>query len=418
MNNNFWGLEIEKASQIGVQKNKGNFWLNYRDTVGAVHWDTSLTVIQLSLFRTSGLPLSTYWPAIPPWDNGWFFYSQNTEERCGHTCDVHELVDTTRDESLEMSIAEGTYETTLENAVAADQYLYDLLAGDSTMLHSQTSFEDFYLSHQSGAVGQINEVTGNLKSALQPDTVFTDSIATIESALNSEVSSLFELDSLSQANLQIDYTIQRELIFGKVDSIGGSLEDLLDQRNQNAQLYLDSASLKNQNVLPVQIPQENELFINQMNFELMEFGKDTLLSYYPQILQIAQQCPAIGGPAVYRARTLVALFNDTIDYENSCLQNGSLRIQQPVKNVKTTPLIAVNPNPADSKIDIRINKDLEGICKIEIATSLGSIVYSEIRNCKEKSFSIQTSFLTPGIYAVKVVVGSVATNVVKLVIAR
>jgi len=130
------------------------------------------------------------------------------------------------------------------------------------------------------------------------------------------------------------------------------------------------------------------------------------------------QCPYTGGPAVYRARTLVALFNDTIDYENSCLQNGSLRIQQPVKNVKTTPLIAVNPNPADSKIDIRINKDLEGICKIEIATSLGSIVYSEIRNCKEKSFSIQTSFLTPGIYAVKVVVGSVATNVVKLVIAR
>jgi len=131
-----------------------------------------------------------------------------------------------------------------------------------------------------------------------------------------------------------------------------------------------------------------------------------------------QQFLYIGGPAVYRARTLVALFNDTIDYENACIQNGSLRIQQPVKNVKTTPLIAVNPNPADNKIEIQINKDLDGICKIEIANSLGSIVYSEIRNCKEKSFSIQTSFLTPGIYAVKVVVGSVATDVVKLVIAR
>ena len=383
-----------------------------------MHWDTSLTVIQNSEFRTSGIPFSTYWPAIPPWDNGWFISLPGTEERCGHTCDVHQLVDTTRDESLEMSIAEGTYETTLENAVVADQYLYDLLAVDSAMLHSQTSFEDFYLSQQSGAVGQINEVTSKMKSALQPDSIFTDSIASVESALNNEVLSLYEVDSLSQANLQIDYTLQRELISVQVDSISGALQVLLNQKNQNAQIFLDSASLKNQSILPNQIPQENELFINQMNFELLEFGKDTLLVYYPQIIQIAQQCPNIGGPAVYRARTLVALFNDTIDYDNACLQNSSIRIQQSIKKVEIAPLISVIPNPADSKIDIQINKELEGICKIEISNTIGSVVYSEVRNCKEKSFSINTSFLAQGIYSVKVVAGSLPTNFVKLIIAR
>ncbi|MDQ3049353.1 MAG: right-handed parallel beta-helix repeat-containing protein, partial [Bacteroidota bacterium] len=93
MTNNFWGLEIDSLSYIGIQKHKGNRWVNYRDTVGAVNWDTTGTFLLSSLFRTSGLPLSVYYPAIPSWNNGWFVTQFGTEERCGPTCTIEALTD-------------------------------------------------------------------------------------------------------------------------------------------------------------------------------------------------------------------------------------------------------------------------------------------------------------------------------------
>ena len=48
------------------------------------------------------------------------------------------------------------------------------------------------------------------------------------------------------------------------------------------------------------------------------------MNNYQQILSIAEQCPYSGGVAVYIARSLIALFNDSIIYddENNCLQQG------------------------------------------------------------------------------------------------
>jgi len=418
MKNNFWGLEIDTLTEIGPQKNKGNIWLNYRDTVGAVNWNYTIPGLQGSVFRTSGAYPSIYWPLIASWESNWFKFLSDPEEGCGHTCDVQQLADTTRDESLEMSIAQGSYSTTQENVVVADQYLFDLLAGDSVMLHSESAFENFYASHESGTVGQINEVANNIKAAYQIDSVIADSIELIQVASTNTTSNLYALDSLSLINMPVDYMSQREFMISNRDSIAGELEDLLIQKNQHSNAFFDSASTLNQNVVASQIPQQNELTINEACFKFIAFGSDTLLSNFPEVLNIAHQCPSVGGPAVYRARTLVALITDTIDYDDACQQTGSLRIQLSATKKRSTPMISVIPNPANNKITISINQTLEGMCRIEIANLLGETVLSQAGNCKEQKFSLNTAYLNPGIYSVRLITGSVCSNIVKLVIAR
>ncbi len=417
-----FGLQIgypnDTTSEIGVQKNKGNRWVSYRDTVGAVNYNNSIGGLFASLFRTSGNPSSVYYPAIPIWDNGWFFFSPGTEEWCGNTCNIHEIIDTTRDQSLEMSIALGTFESTEENTVVAEQYLFDLLTSDSLMLQSETVYEDFYDEHQSGTVGQINEVNSTLKSALQPDSIYYNSIFETDSIWNGYLADMQELDSLALANPQNDYSAQIETLSQQIIDVVNELKDLSIEQHETALDFIEDASILNNNISPDQLPQTNEKFINQINFQFITFGNDALVNYYNEILGVAEQCPTYGGPAVYRARTLLALLNDSLSFEDACSQYSSSRNQLANQHNKLTPKISIVPNPANNKINIILAEAFKGICQIEISNSLGESVLLEQKNCNDKSVIVSVSDLKPGVYSVKVLLGESASDIVKLVIAR
>jgi methionine aminopeptidase len=136
-----------------------------------------------------------------------------------------------------------------------------------------------------------------------------------------------------------------------------------------------------------------------------------------QILAIAIQCPINGGQAVFRARTLIELIDDSIDFENACLQSVD-RVNKIIKHEDKYYKILLNPNPADQSITISINEEVVGICRIEITNSLGEKVVSQEKNCKQITFSVDTSKLKSGVYAVKVISGRNLIAVEKLVITR
>ncbi|MEZ5068735.1 MAG: hypothetical protein R2847_09700 [Bacteroidia bacterium] len=85
------------------------------------------------------------------------------------------------------------------------------------------------------------------------------------------------------------------------------------------------------------------------------------------MLNIAEQCPYSGGKAVYMARGLVALFNDTIMYEdesNCLLQNMRLQNVQP--DIERKYGNKNNANQANTFADVELNSSYEGICRIII----------------------------------------------------
>jgi len=135
------------------------------------------------------------------------------------------------------------------------------------------------------------------------------------------------------------------------------------------------------------------------------------------MVQTIFQCPDAGA-AVYSMRNFIALFNDTIYYddESVCLQAGFNR-QIAATNI-TTSEISVVPNPATDKVDIYLSNSATGICEIQIINSLGQVELFEKINCIDKFRSINTSNLVSGVYTIKVRIQDKPMRVIKLIIAR
>ncbi len=118
-------------------------------------------------------------------------------------------------------------------------------------------------------------------------------------------------------------------------------------------------------------------------------------------LQIANQCPAAGGPAVIRARAMLALVNDTIVYddENACLLAGIYR-EVPVEVINFK--YELIPNPANEQVTLRVLTEQKGFCSIEITNILGTKVWETKVDCEKAEHIIHTHQLNPGTYLIKV----------------
>jgi hypothetical protein len=134
-------------------------------------------------------------------------------------------------------------------------------------------------------------------------------------------------------------------------------------------------------------------------------------------MYIHNQCPLFGGQAVYRARTLFALIDDSIDFENACLQSTNSKILIQDKETDFWDLKLV-PNPADQKISLFLTNNYSGICYIEITNSIGEIVLNLQKNCQDNIVNIETKNLIPGVYSIHILLGTKINSITKLVIAR
>jgi len=134
--------------------------------------------------------------------------------------------------------------------------------------------------------------------------------------------------------------------------------------------------------------------------EDLQFLRDN----YSGIFAIASQCPYVGGKAVERARTYIALINDSISYDdaNICLQSGVYRFaNDTTENIKTTE-IKIIPNPANDKVTIQLKGIDDGICKIQIRNVLNEIVYDDVFDCKNQKHIINVSNLSQGVYSITI----------------
>jgi len=136
------------------------------------------------------------------------------------------------------------------------------------------------------------------------------------------------------------------------------------------------------------------------------------------MLEVAEQCPAYGGLAVYRARTLIELLNDSMEFTGECIESNSSRSSSIKAKIAEDIGFTIIPNPASNDIVIKLTKKYEGICNIRIANSLGEIVINNQRNCKDRKVEIQLDNLKQGVYSVSVSLGEKLVGTSKLIIVR
>jgi hypothetical protein len=136
---------------------------------------------------------------------------------------------------------------------------------------------------------------------------------------------------------------------------------------------------------------------------------------------IANQCPFAGGTAVYKARAIIAMIIDSVDYydDNICLQSGIYReYPEELTTISKSNQIEIIPNPASNYFDVILKQPIEGICNITVTTSLQEMVIVDRFECNMNSFRVKSAHLNPGVYFVSVIIDNSIVEIKKLIIIR
>lgn len=118
-------------------------------------------------------------------------------------------------------------------------------------------------------------------------------------------------------------------------------------------------------------------------------------------LFIAQQCPYEGGIAVYTARSLLRIINDSIEYYDDimCLQAGYYRISNSTNSNEQK--IKLQPNPTKDKLEVYAMRANEAPYPIEIYNSIGQMIYTGMSEMGVLLKTIDVSSFSPGLYSLR-----------------
>ena len=139
---------------------------------------------------------------------------------------------------------------------------------------------------------------------------------------------------------------------------------------------------------------------------------------------IAQLCPLAAGPAVYRARDMYALINDTLQYNDStvCAFEGYFRESSNtlypalIKKEKHLNYFKAQPNPASEKILFTFG-EYESFGYLTIYDISGAIVFSSTISAGISTLTVNITSFINGIYIAHFVNNKVSSRI-KLAVSK
>ncbi|MBL7927202.1 MAG: T9SS type A sorting domain-containing protein [Bacteroidia bacterium] len=418
MTNCATGLLLNSAARIGTQLHKGNKWIN---TQGGSTKAENLNTVNNNFLNSEIVynPNSgtVYAPTIiipPQWfspDVTGITYNGCATQVCNTAIagvgsgDEEQLKNVARDSAI-------SYDYLAENRNQAQQNLYAVLYQDSLLRVSDSVFANFFGNHQSEAIGQLHLVGKNMAFETVYDSLFKHTINQADSLIGIKADSLLLTTNASQ----------RQWLINGIRLLQDSIQALLSQKQVAAVSMNEIASSINEAIVVNEIPENNLKAINGMKLLCNKYDTDTLLHFYSTIESIAQQCPYSGGKAVFQARVLLCLFNDSIMYNDAtvCLQSGIYRnlMQQDETATLSFFDFSLLPNPASQQVQVAFNFTIEKPMQFEIRNVLGGKV-SEFEIDKGlKSIVFTTQNYEDGIYFIRMRSNGLSLMTKKLIIIK
>ncbi|MEO7081350.1 MAG: hypothetical protein ABIY71_07470 [Flavobacteriales bacterium] len=116
-----------------------------------------------------------------------------------------------------------------------------------------------------------------------------------------------------------------------------------------------------------------------------------------ELLFIANQCPMLGGNAVYTARSLYRLIDETVEYDDQllCLPHGII-----MKSIRQQDAVTLSivPNPARDNATLVLDKGLDGPGVLLVFSTVGQEVLRKAIPMEMARMEFSTASLTPGLY--------------------
>ncbi|OQB59140.1 MAG: hypothetical protein BWX95_02679 [Bacteroidetes bacterium ADurb.Bin141] len=426
MKNHFEGLRLFSNAVIDTQAHAGNLWVGSFNNYGAnnLNYVPSTNLLQ-SAFLIDYSYGGVYIPTVPVNNAGWIIPQTGNEFDCSGylTCmDVtHETIAAT---ALQLTIAEDSLETaefTDESKIMARNYLYKDIKNNDSLVNSNYSLNAFLAANENMVTGKLYDVSNGINLANSISETEIHDLMAMDNFTDNIIQSITSLDSIAAADSTINLIDQREILMQQLNTVIQDKQNLMYMLNTATQQALSNVQVANSSIITNNAPDEYEQIMNDVEIEYEIGGMAALQNKCSQVFDIAVQCPHIGGKAVYKARSYVALMNDTIEYDDVtvCAQAG-FRKSAETRNTKEEIKgnIKIVPNPTNEKITVTISDDMNGMCEIQFNDVVGKSVLLKELDCNQKTHTLNIKLLSEGIYTVKVNQSNHVSEQFKLIIVR
>jgi hypothetical protein len=334
----------------------------------------------------------------------------------------------------------------MENEIAQEQYitetypdpiLYDaakklytrLVQNDSLLSDSlMSAFYDSVALTNMGLLDSIsrsiaslyvgdslnNLVLVNMRQAiLRLDTnIFScdSQIISLNSFLSNDSSLIDSSQRDSLSSMITQFVDTQQLALQDLDSLI-AISDSLDQLANNIRyIYANQLSIVNNSIIPFYVWEYNMqtvygIYLNTLALDSISLN-DSLATV---IFNIAQQCPwSAGSEAVYLARSMYSIMvNDTIDFVDSCPNNGNLR-SDPDKMTSLRAKDTINssfnlfPNPTNNSVTLTYKNVQATNIICDLYDVEGHLLYSTTLNPLGNYYQINLSSYSAGILLCRV----------------
>ena len=414
INRHKWGLRLTSNAIIGLQVLKGNLW--YYDPLpigGLAAWYQVSNALALQY-------QFLYNPAInvapPSWSPpNWFDITFGANYACANDggddyCSQFKIRG--KEELTELDVLVAT--DSLENEPYTDETkwmlrrdLYRKLDENADLEDSLEIMTEFHADLQGSTTAAFKAVDDEQFVLYALDS----SMAAQLQAKQAEIDTILVLvnegmEQLGDSSLTVQ---QRQLILFGISSYREDIAALTADNSSALQVAAEvkvlaagDAKDANDGIVTTELIEANQKAIN--NIYLATIGKDVDVFTTEQattLFDIASQCPMLGGNAVFKARSLYGLIDDTYSFDDSllCAPFGI-----DVKRLTTQRInsVSVMPNPASDEATLVFAQELNEPGILIMYDAMGAEVLRSGIPRRTMLVAFSTATLAPALYHYKV----------------
>lgn len=427
------GLLLDFAI-FAPQSYRGNKWLGTTFTNGARinsadpfgdadlfrfkvdELDTPPTPVGISLLPPSPFPDGNNW--FESIDNGGNTYVCSSELDCtSGPVPFGELTET------DYHIARRETSQPAGVKYILEKSLYLFLLENPHLGIDSTSISNFKSSMASSLDGDLSLRGKEVDELLLLENSDYNQLVADQALVEQKMDSIYLLYSeLSQLSNAADSS----LWFNEIDLLQLQLET---QSNAHAQWFgpvltgkASKANSINQALLllsPDSVYIQNDIDVASIYLTSHAIGDTIDIQDRNTLLSIANQCPDLGGDAVYKARSLYQLYDQDISWNDSliCANSQSFTIP-PNTALSINENLELWPNPANGYVNIMLPKKLAGRIEIQVYDLWGRSHYDLILDEYNPIIEVDLNHLQQGAYFVHLLADKHIIGTKKLIISK
>jgi len=347
-----------------VSQLHGNDWngYTYPNMQGARHNGTTDNIVKQSLYTVNPASYPTHTTSISVANSALTWFSNISQYqtfscadqvaplKCGNNGPLTPLVIPSNPDSADVFVVLDSIDSEhFPNSYKwiAKRQVYDKLLRWPTMINSKTVFAPFYNTNVSSSIGQFSNMKRNInRAALIPgfnDTGYRLQLSGIDSLENL----LRQAVGQPSPNQQVILQLENAIVQARNTISQSSASNMLLRNARLTNLDAINGAINAQAIY-----EQNEKLVNDVKISYLIQGMSALDSLtMVNMIEIAAQCPLIGGESVFGARYLVSRkINLNWDDYDLCESNQSR--SKKTENIDLVNGAVLSPNPFTNQLQV------------------------------------------------------------------